>query len=178
MRTPVLRLEELSGQPGGTRSSTLVQANYKKWKHNSFCLWFMRFPCRPLFCFPACSAFPRTSAFPPSRLPTSCCVIKMFMADVCCHKNAKLSGLPLRMRLLDDQKGHSAVAIVVLLLLLLLLWCRVLVGTPLHVCVCASIRSVFMALCLLITFAASAFHLWRNAPKGWPTATSPRILYG
>lgn len=88
----------------------------------------------------------------------------MFMADVCCHKNAKLSGLPLRMRLLDDQKGHSAVATVALLFV----FRRVLTlsgpfrlaslaAWPGGVCVCALL--VFMALCLLITFAASAFHL-------------------
>lgn len=72
----------------------------------------------------------------------------MFMADVCCHKNAKLSGLPLRMRLLDDQKGHSAVAIEAIVVLVVV--CRVLAATPsaiyhppahsrVRVCVCLSV---------------------------------------
>jgi len=105
----------------------------------------------------------------------------MFMADVCCHKNAKLSGLPLRMRLLDDQKGHSAVAIVVVVSPCPC--CRTPPTPPIdHPPTCVCVCAVFMALCLLITFAASAFHLWRNAPEGpnpqSPLQTIPYTIYG
>lgn len=122
----------------------------------------------------ASSPSPLSCAWCHPQRDASCSVIKMFMADVCCHKLRAWLPLPLRFSRKKVTMASGGI------LLAAPATARTAPATgratlpfdyepysllPPSLLLTEPVL-VFIALYLLITLAVNAFRLWRNAPKG------------